>query len=279
MSFYNVVNQASMQAGQPEDIGPVLSNFNAIASVLNGGIDNSNIAAGANIDSAKLNLPPTVGLVPIGGMVDYAGVGDPLGGNFLLADGRLLSRSAYPALFAALGTAYGAGDGSTTFGIPDCRGRTTVGPDNMGTPAGDAARLSANDARGNVGGEEKHAQTLVEVGVHSHTMGTESADHTHVVSGTTSGRSAGHTHSVGSNQAFDNTHTGTGAVVTGLVAGGGGGAPVATGGESVDHTHTFSDTSSGRNVGHTHTVNNSGSGTPFNVMQPYQVLNKIIRVL
>jgi len=47
--------------------------------------------------------------------------------GFLLADGRALDRTAYAALFAAYGVTHGSGDGSTTFNIPDLRGRVAVG--------------------------------------------------------------------------------------------------------------------------------------------------------
>jgi hypothetical protein len=56
MGAYNVVSAAAMVAGQPEDVSVVLANFNAIATVLNGGIDNSNINAAAAIAYAKLAL-------------------------------------------------------------------------------------------------------------------------------------------------------------------------------------------------------------------------------
>lgn len=100
------------------------------------------------------------GSVPIGGMVDYAGSSDP-NSQWLFCDGRALSRSTYAALFSAIGTAYGAGDGTTTFNIPDYAGRVSVAPDDMGR--GDMGRLSANQIRGAVGGEEKHALTLLEL--------------------------------------------------------------------------------------------------------------------
>src|SRR5215471_9912914 len=56
MGFYNVINPLSMQAGQPEDVSQVLSNFNAIAGVLNGAVDNSNIAVAAAIARSKLDF-------------------------------------------------------------------------------------------------------------------------------------------------------------------------------------------------------------------------------
>jgi len=58
MGAYNVVSRTAMAAGQPEDISVVLANLDAIASVLNGGIDNSNINATAAILASKLaNYP------------------------------------------------------------------------------------------------------------------------------------------------------------------------------------------------------------------------------
>lgn len=56
MGFYNVVNAPALVAGQPEDISQVLANFQAIAAVLNGGLDNSNVSGAAAIDRSKLNF-------------------------------------------------------------------------------------------------------------------------------------------------------------------------------------------------------------------------------
>ena len=50
--------------------------------------------------------------------------------NWLLCNGRAVSRSSYADLFAAIGTAFGSGDGSTTFNLPDCRGVVVRGVDN-----------------------------------------------------------------------------------------------------------------------------------------------------
>ena len=75
-----------------------------------------------------------VGLVPVGAVLTYAGATAPTG--WLLARGQAVSRTDYAALFAAIGVAHGPGDGSTTFNLPDGRGRVAVGKDNMGgTPA------------------------------------------------------------------------------------------------------------------------------------------------
>jgi len=61
MGAYNVISPSAMQAGQPEDISVVLANFSAIATVLNGGIDNSNIAVAAAIQASKFAGYPSDG--------------------------------------------------------------------------------------------------------------------------------------------------------------------------------------------------------------------------
>jgi len=76
--------------------------------------------------------------LPAGTLIDYAGTVEPSG--WLLCDGRAVSRTDYASLFASIGTAYGTGDGSTTFNIPDFRGRFARYMDNMGTAQGAASR-------------------------------------------------------------------------------------------------------------------------------------------
>ncbi|MGY4160496.1 microcystin-dependent protein [Bradyrhizobium sp. USDA 4461] len=70
--------------------------------------------------------------VPVGGMLLFGGTVAP-NSSFAFCNGsQLLSRSVYSTLFSILGTAYGAGNGSTTFGIPDFRGRVPAGADPGG---------------------------------------------------------------------------------------------------------------------------------------------------
>lgn len=70
-------------------------------------------------------------LVPTGAFLPYGGTSAPTG--WLLCDGAAVSRSTYAALFAVLSTTYGAGDGSTTFNLPDYRGRFVLGKAAAGT--------------------------------------------------------------------------------------------------------------------------------------------------
>ena len=82
------------------------------------------------------------GVVPPGAVMDFAGPSAPTG--WLLCNGQAVSRTTYAGLFAAIGTYHGAGDGSSTFNLPDYRGRIGVGLDNMGGP--DAARMVSQGA-------------------------------------------------------------------------------------------------------------------------------------
>lgn len=69
--------------------------------------------------------------VPVGSIQIYGGATAPSG--YLMADGAVVSRTTYAKLFAKYGTVHGAGDGSTTFGLPDLRGRFPLGKAASGT--------------------------------------------------------------------------------------------------------------------------------------------------
>ena len=84
-------------------------------------------------------------LVPTGTVLAFAGSSAPSG--FLLCDGRAVSRTTYTSLFSVIGTTYGSGDGSTTFNLPDMRGRVAVGSDanSLGSQVGAETRSFAWD--------------------------------------------------------------------------------------------------------------------------------------
>lgn len=104
--------------------------------------------------------------VPAGTIVAYAGTAMPAG--WLPCDGSTVSPGLYPALFDAIGTAYG-GDGVNTFAMPDLRGRMLVG---VGQGTGLTSR-----ALGDTGGEETHTLTVAEMPSHTHTeKGTNRLD-------------------------------------------------------------------------------------------------------
>ncbi|TFV66458.1 tail fiber protein [Bradyrhizobium frederickii] len=69
--------------------------------------------------------------LPLGSSIDYWGATAP-SSHFVLAYGQAISRTTYSTLFSLFSTTYGSGDGSTTFNVPDLRGRVTAGKDDMG---------------------------------------------------------------------------------------------------------------------------------------------------
>lgn len=95
----------------------------------------------------------TVGVAPVqfptGCVLPFAGTTAPEG--WLLCDGSAISRTAYAGLFSAIGTAHGNGDGSTTFHIPDLRGRFVRGVDGAANRDPDKASRTAANAGGNTG--------------------------------------------------------------------------------------------------------------------------------
>lgn len=107
--------------------------------------------------------------LPAGSISQYAGAVAPP--DWLLAYGQAVSRTTYAALFAAIGTTFGAGDGSTTFNLPDFRGRNAVGKDNMGGVAANRVTTGGGGVDGltlgAVGGGE--TKTLTTAQTPSHT--------------------------------------------------------------------------------------------------------------
>lgn len=170
--------------------------------------------------------------------------------QWLLLNGAQVSRTTYQALFELWGTTYGAGDGSTTFTLPDLRQRVPMGKASSGT-----------------------GSTLAGTG------GT--IDHTHSFGSGNTGAAGGFSQSSSSDGAHTHTVSGTtdNNADAGLEASAGLGQSVAR----FQHTHDFSATS-GSNGAHTHTVTVSdhthsiGSGTTGTGNMPYLVVNFIVFV-
>jgi len=105
--------------------------------------------------------------VPVGVVIDYTGSTAPAG--WLLCQGQLINRTTYAALFAVASTTYGAGDGSTTFALPDLRGRVVAGKDDMGGTSANRLTSPINgDNLGAAGGAESHTLAVSEMPSHSH---------------------------------------------------------------------------------------------------------------
>ena len=100
---------------------------------------------------------PTGDTFPIGAITSYAGDTAPT--NWLICDGSAISRTTYADLFDAIGTTYGIGDGSTTFNLPNLKGRVITGLDSSQTEF---------DTLGETGGEKTHTLTVNEMPSHTH---------------------------------------------------------------------------------------------------------------
>lgn len=134
--------------------------------VSNGSLTNANFAnSPANTVKGRLNsvgplqdlsvsdlatlLAGVFTTVPIGTVIDWAGTSASVPATYLECNGQAVSRTTYASLFATLSTTWGAGDGSTTFNVPDLRRRTTVG-------AGGTSTATLLNSVGSVGGSETH---------------------------------------------------------------------------------------------------------------------------
>ena len=126
----------------------------------------------AQLPAVDGSLLTGVSGTPTGAVIPYAGTSAPA--NWLLCFGQAVSRTTYAALFAVVGTTYGVGDGSTTFNLPDLRGRVIAGQDDMGgTSANRLTGLSGGvdgDILGGAGGAETHTLTTAQLASHTHQL-------------------------------------------------------------------------------------------------------------
>ena len=231
--------------------------------------------------------------MPIGSILDFAGPNAPSG--WLICDGRTISRVTYSALFAVIGTAWGVGDGSTTFALPDTRGRSGVGAGTVTDQGGLAFGFGYATKWGYVyqtitqNNLPNYMLTTTSVADHNHTGSTSASavsgmtdsqgQHSHL--GQTGGSTSDHTHSGVTNFTGEHTHqylqatTGSGSLAAGgsamtiaaQTATSNGGAAnhqhsFTTGGFSNDHAHAITaDGSHAHNVNvaaHTHGINFDG---------------------
>lgn len=138
-------------AGTPASADEVNADFTAIVDQINNSMvhaDGSVAMTGAlilpgdpasNLQAApKQYVDAKIGVPAVPGFIAmYGGAAAPAG--WLACDGSAVSRTTYAALFTAIGTTHGAGNGSTTFNLPDLRGRAPIG---AGTGPGLTARTA-----------------------------------------------------------------------------------------------------------------------------------------
>lgn len=151
--------------------------------------DTLTLAAGTNITITTNATTDTVtitasgGSTPAGAVMPYAGSTEPSG--WLFCYGQAVSRATYADLFTAISTTYGVGDGSTTFNLPDLRGRVVAGQDDMGGVSANRLTNQTNgiegDTLGATGGAETHTLTDAQMPSHTHTVYTNTAASTGAV--------------------------------------------------------------------------------------------------
>tara|TARA_Y200000002_G_scaffold13632_1_gene11008 strand:+ start:1653 stop:2432 length:780 start_codon:yes stop_codon:yes gene_type:complete len=144
-----------------------------------------NVTGAVTATHTAINTAST-NYVPSGALTAYAGSSAPTG--WLLADGSAVSRTTYATLFAAIGTTYGAGNGSSTFNLPNIGGRTIAGKESSAsnltsTYGPDGSTLGATGGAQSVtltgaqSGEKGHSHTLT-MNQHNHSFTGDSHSHT-----------------------------------------------------------------------------------------------------
>jgi microcystin-dependent protein len=136
------------------------------------------VVADGEVTVAKLAAAVQQLLVPAGAVQAFAMNSAPTG--WLAADGTAVSRSTYAALFSAISTTYGVGDGSTTFALPDLRGYFVrgSGTNSDATAAGTFGVKQADDNKAHT-----HTGTTSTTGAHTHQWGTNNRQATAAGSG------------------------------------------------------------------------------------------------
>jgi microcystin-dependent protein len=219
---------------------------------------------------APPDIPAGQGLLPAGAFVPYGGATAPPG--FLFCDGAKYLQSTYPALYAAILTAWNTGgETGSEFRVPDFRGRSPVGFD--------VTQPEFNQI-GKKGGFTTHRLEAGEVPVHSHVVNA----HSHTVNAHNHGgvtgaadRSLDHLHTAPSNQFF--LTAGVGINMIPFAEGGGvllGDTVTGAMDRSIDHLHWITAEAPGTNAQAPGT-NTQGSGATHNNLQPYGTANFIIK--
>lgn len=219
--------------------------------------------------------------MPIGLVQMWGGTAAP-NASWLLCNGAAVSRTTYADLFTAIGVAYGTGDGSSTFNLPNLEGRVPVGYN----PSADTGISQRNLAA--TGGAETHTLTTAQLPAHTHANTVSSSSNTASTGITVS--DSGHAHNISPNP---HNHKYTSALIpqdqsakTGQNYPGDVALyPTQDGGTTTSTTLTISTGTAELSVtdpNHSHTISTTitnaavGSGSSHENMQPFIVMNYII---
>lgn len=241
-----------------------------VLGISNTGVGNASVTSSSGTGSAGNIVIPSGSIFPYAGGTGATGTTlTDIPEGWLLCFGQAVSRVAYSTLFRVIGTTYGVGDGSTTFNIPDLRGRAPHGKDDMGGTAQNFITSTVSGITGTTLGAVGGSQSLQ---AHTHgTTGNDNTDHAH--SGTTGTDSPDHAHQY-DGQYDPNVAQGGPKAGLGYL---GGYYGRYTQGASARHTHSF--TTGGRSAFHQHSVgghDQSTTGYSAN-MPPTIITNYIIK--
>lgn len=286
----------NIQNGDPIDATPPMANFNQLRNNVNSnaadlGVQNT-FSQPQNGVAAILPAQFTIlsqvqallnNLMPIGVIVDFGGNSVPAGGTWALCDGSTYLRS-NTALFAAIGTLWGAGDGVSTANLPDFRRASSVGSGGAGTG-------TLGNSTGAAGGTESHSILVAELPAHNHTINDPGHAHSLYDPGHNHGvNDPGHAHSISdpghshsyTQPAGTTTTPGGGAFASQQPTGGttgGSGTGIGIYGNTTGIYLSASGTGMGVYSATTGiTTANTGSGTAMNLYHPVRVVTKMIRV-
>ena len=181
--------------------------------------------------------------------------------SWLLCDGTAVSRTTYAALFTVISTTYGVGDGSTTFNVPNLKGKVPVGRDSADV---------SFDSMGETGGAKTHTLLTTEMPVHTHVQDSHNHtqnSHNHTQNSHTHGGSVGTGEFLYRDGAYNTGfNSWVGNVYLAITWNG-----ATAGATAVNQAQTST------NIAATATNQNAGSGGSHNNLQPYIVLNYIIK--
>ena len=201
--------------------------------------------------------------VPVGTILSYGSSSAPTG--YLNCDGSAVSRTIYADLFTIIGTSYGAGDGSTTFNLPNLKGKVPVGLNSSDSDFNSLGKSGGNKTHSHTQNSTTGSTTLTAaqsgVPAHSHTLsGTGTHGHTGI---TIDGVAV-------------SVNNGTSATGYGVsITDGKKYSQLQVSSTNSGHTHTINDsTAKAATSGHTHTLGSTDSSSS---LQPYQTVNFIIK--
>ena len=144
---FDVANAGFNKANTAASIGSAAFDKANTANVIGSGAfdkaNSANVVAVSAFNAANTGTPAGV-------IMPYAGSSEPSG--WLFGSGNAVSRTTYSGLFSAIGTTYGPGDNSTTFNLPDLRGRVIAGRDDMGGTAALRVTNSGSNANSGIAG-------------------------------------------------------------------------------------------------------------------------------